>query len=160
MQTLLSWIAPQADSPSVGVVHVVLAVQPDRLSVQLDGLFVLLGGKVLVAKPVCRCDTWCNSKSRDTGKMINEPARKIFRSKRAQIYLLRPVEIDRPAREEKGEDNSSIQYHPLIIVCHHHRSRPTLHTRRAAPSSQLDRIRGTPTSNRQLTPSSLRPRHS
>ena len=48
-----SWIAPQADSPSVGVVHVVLTVQPDRLGVQLDGLFVLLGGKVLVAKPVC-----------------------------------------------------------------------------------------------------------
>ena len=31
----------------------VLTVQPDRLGVQLDGLFVLLGGKVLVAKPVC-----------------------------------------------------------------------------------------------------------
>ena len=68
MQTPLSWVAPQVDSPSVGIVHVILAVQSDRLSVQLDGLFVLLGGKVLVAKPVCRCDAWYNSKSRDTGR--------------------------------------------------------------------------------------------
>ena len=52
-----SWIASQANSPSVGVVHVVLAVQPDRLGVQLDGLCVLLGGKVLVAKPATARDT-------------------------------------------------------------------------------------------------------
>jgi len=39
------------DSPSVGVVHVVLVVQPDRLGVELYRLLVLLGGEVLVAKP-------------------------------------------------------------------------------------------------------------
>lgn len=152
MQTPLSWIAPQADSPSVGVVHVVLAIQPDRLSVQLDGLFVLLGGKVLVAKPACRCDAWYNSKSRNTvGEMINEPVRKIFRSKKARTYFLRPVEVDRPAREETDEDSSTIQDHPLIVC---HRSSEPPHTSHAASctTSQPARIRGTPrlTNNSRL----------
>jgi hypothetical protein len=44
-------IKPTTDSPSIGVVDMVLAIQPDRLRVQLDRLLVLLGGEVLVAEP-------------------------------------------------------------------------------------------------------------
>ena len=51
-------IKPTTDSPSIGVVDMVLAIQPDRLRVQLDRLLVLLGGEVLVAEPgwkvICR----------------------------------------------------------------------------------------------------------
>ena len=99
-------IKPITDSPSIGVVDMVLAIQPDRLRVQLDRLLVLLGGEVLVAKPGWKFDLSEERNGRRTSK-----DKKYIRWMKSSF----PTQQGNPPAERGHDNNNEGNSTPPIV---------------------------------------------